>query len=112
MRVLEEELENKGLEVGKVLEEADRGMEEQLLEREANLQSMLKESQERLDAMRNLHQASQDRIFELQTEADQEKAGYRFGACVLIAISCSGDSVHWGQFKQIFSIITVNVLWF
>lgn len=79
--------------MGKVQEEADRGVEEKLVEREAKSQSMLKEYQERLEAMRNLHQVSQDRIFALQTEAEEEKAGYRFGACILIVVPCREASM-------------------
>ncbi|GMH36191.1 hypothetical protein BSKO_04059 [Bryopsis sp. KO-2023] len=77
IRTLMGEVQSQADELASAKQVVDRGREEELKEQEARLMTMLEESEFSLETMRKLHNASQNRIFLLQSETEEERAGYR-----------------------------------
>lgn len=77
IRSLESQLEGKSKELEDTRREATAGAKAEMKDREARLATMLEESQSSLEAMRKLHLASQNQLFSIQSQSEEERAGYR-----------------------------------
>lgn len=79
IRGLEAALEEKGMEVDEVRkqaeEEADAARMAQMQEREEQLTAMLAEAQASMAAMQKLHTATQNQLFAIQSQSEEERVG-------------------------------------
>lgn len=79
VRSLEAALEEKGHEVDEVraqaVADADAARVAQMQEREAQLTAMLAEAQSSLAAMQKLHTATQNQLFAIQSQSEEERVG-------------------------------------
>ncbi|CAD7703410.1 unnamed protein product [Ostreobium quekettii] len=77
IRSLESQLGDKIKELEAARRDANAGAEAEMRDREARLAIQLEESQANLEAMRKLHLASQNQVFSIQSQTEEERAGYR-----------------------------------
>lgn len=79
VRSLEAALEEKGLEVdearAQAVAEADAARLAQMQERESQLTAMLAEAQASMVAMQKLHAATQNQLFAIQSQSEEERVG-------------------------------------
>jgi homeobox protein cut-like len=77
IRDLEAQVEDKDAEIKEsratAAAEADAAIMEQMQEREAQLTQMLQEAQASLAAMQRLHQSSQNQLFTIQSQTEEER---------------------------------------